>query len=258
MRLPRRMTKRSHIPATVPDPFQTGFRSDAAAQPARAGGLSGKAGEIAAVLEHKLVMCDYRFGEALSIYALAEQFDASRQPVATAVNYLRDLGYLEIIPQVGCRVVSPSGRDIIDFYRAYSKTEGVIAALAAERYTGAEADRLVAMAEYLPSLPFSTWDDYRRYGELVTEFLKLTGQMARSPALLARISGLRRLSRFYLWQGPSERKPAAATTAFINESRIALARAILARDAGAAERIADENMRIYPEWVGIVETTPAR
>ena len=47
--------------------------------------LSGKAGDIAAELEERLERGEFRFGETLSIYALAEQFEASRQPVASAV-----------------------------------------------------------------------------------------------------------------------------------------------------------------------------
>ena len=73
--------------------------------------MSSKAAHITE-LEERLVRGTYRFGEALSIYTLAEQFGASRQPVASAVLYLRSVGYLEIIPQVGCRVVAPTNADL--------------------------------------------------------------------------------------------------------------------------------------------------
>ncbi len=219
---------------------------------ARSRDLAGKAGEIAAVLEDRLIAGEYRFGETLSIYALADQFDASRQPVAAAVSYLRSIGYLEVIPQVGCRVVSPSAQEVIDFYRMYGRVEAVLAGLAAERNEGSEGGDLVALAEELVQRPFSTPEERWVYGEGVTEFLKQIGRMARSTTLVERISGLRRLSRFYLWQGPRGYQPDPVTTAYINASRIELAQAIAARDVAAAERLANDHVLANPGWVGIL------
>jgi DNA-binding GntR family transcriptional regulator len=214
--------------------------------------LAGKAGEIAGVLEHRLVSGKYRFGETLSIYTLAEQFDASRQPVAAAVVYLRSIGYLEVIPQVGCRVVSPSAQEVIDFYRMYSKVESVISGLAAQRHEGNEAAQLVDLAERLAASPFQTDQERWTYGEGVTEFHKLTGAMARSVTLVGRISSLRRISRFYLWQGKSVRNPDPDTTEYMNRSRLQIAHAIAERDSDAAERLTEDHIRANPGWVGIV------
>lgn len=69
--------------------------------------LSGKSGTILRELEIRFVRGEYLFGESLSINALAEEFDASRQPVSMAVSHLRSMGYVTIVPQVGCKVVSP-------------------------------------------------------------------------------------------------------------------------------------------------------
>lgn len=214
--------------------------------------LSGKAGKIANVIESRLIAGDYRFGEKLSIYALAEQFEASRQPVAAAVTYLSGIGYLEIIPQVGCRVVSPSAEEVLDFYRMYSKVEAVIAGLAAERHRGDEAEQLIALGQSIAASPFFTQEDRRRYGDSVTEFHKIYGRMAYSPNMLRRIAGLRRISRFYLWQGKSVNTPDPVTTERINVTRNQLAAAIAARDVAQAERLAEEHIAIYPGWVGII------
>lgn len=222
------------------------------ARGARPGDLAGKAGEIASVLEHRLVSGQYRFGETLSIYALAEQFDASRQPVAAAVVYLRSIGYLEVIPQVGCRVVSPAAQEVLDFYLMYSKVEAVISGLAAQRHEGSEADQLMDLAKRLAAGPFKTDRERWNYGEGVTEFHKLTGAMARSTTLVARIGSLRRISRFYLWQGKSVRNPDPATTDYMNQSRLQIAHAIAVRDIDSAERLTEEHIRANPGWVGIV------
>src|SRR3546814_3026362 len=66
---------------------------------------SGKAGQIAVELERRLLLGEYRFGQALSSVQLAKQFDASRQPVSVAISHLRSSGYVEVIPQVGCREI---------------------------------------------------------------------------------------------------------------------------------------------------------
>lgn len=227
-------------------------RTRSTSQSIRPADLAGKAGEIAAVLEERLIAGEYRFGETLSIYALAEQFDASRQPVAAAVMYLRSIGYLEVIPQVGCRVVSPSAQEVIDFYRMYGKVEAVVSGLAAERHQGSEATDLLALAEHLAVSPFANLQDRWTYGEGVTEFHKMISQMARSQTLVDRISGLRRISRFYLWQGQTGHDPKPETSDYMNRSRIELARAIIAGDVATAERVADEHIRTNPEWVGII------
>ena len=220
-------------------------------QSIRPSDLAGKAGEIAAVLEDRLIAGQYRFGETLSIYALAEQFDASRQPVAAAVIYLRSIGYLEVIPQVGCRVVSPSVQEVIDFFRMYAKVEAVVSGLAAERHEKDEGDRLVELAEQIAASPFKTAEERWNYTVGVTEFHKLASLMARSQTMVERISGLRRISRFYLWQGQSGHEPKPALTDYMNRSRIEVAKAVAARDVDTAERLTETHIRTHPEWVGV-------
>ena len=107
---------------------------------------SGKAGRIAAEMERRLMLGEYHFGEPLSATQLARQFDASRQPVFAAIAHLRSSGYVEVIPQVGCRVVSPSPVEIGDFFVALGKIEGAAASFAARRYElGDEAEALLAI-----------------------------------------------------------------------------------------------------------------
>lgn len=96
--------------------------------------LTGKSGLILDELENRFVSGKYQFGEVLSINSLAEEFDASRQPVSTAVSHLRSLGYVNIVPQVGCKVVSPRKQEIADFFYTLGKAESAIAGLAAARW----------------------------------------------------------------------------------------------------------------------------
>lgn len=197
--------------------------------------LAGKAGEVAAELEARLMRGDYRFGETLSIYALAEQFDASRQPVASAVLYLRSVGYLEIIPQVGCRVVSPSAQEVLDFHLMFSRTEALIARFASERHEGTEGEELLMMAEDMAANPFASTRDRRAMGDAISIFHDRISAMARSRLLVDRISNLRRIFRFYLCQHRVRPDPVSGPPERMNQRRVALAQSILARNSDAIE-----------------------
>lgn len=195
--------------------------------------LSGKAGEIAAELEERLERGEYAFGESLSIYTLASQFDASRQPVATAVLYLRSVGYLEVIPQVGCRVVSPSAEEVQDFYLLFAHNEAVIAQLAAQRYEGDEADALLSLAAQMASNAFATREQRVLMADDVSRFHDQISAMARSPNLVDRVSNFRRLFRFYLSQQRRQDGDAPEDLERLHAHRTKLAHCIQQRDAAA-------------------------
>ena len=219
----------------------------------RAHDLAGKAGEIAGELEERLVRGHYKFGETLSIYTLAAQFDASRQPVAAAVLYLRSVGYLDIIPQVGCRVVSPSPREVQDFYALVSKTEALISCYAAERHVGSEAQELLAIAEDLAAIPFQSNRDRRAMADGISIFHDRISAMARSPLLVERISNLRRIFRFYLSQGRVRPDPVSGPPARMNHLRVELAQAIQTRRAADAEAITEDYIvNDIDDWARVV------
>lgn len=192
----------------------------------RGNDLAGKAGEIASVLEERLITAEYRFGQSLSIYTLATQFTASRQPVAAAVLYLRSVGYLEVIPQVGCRVVSPSPEEVQDFYALFACTEGLVAHLAAQRCSEEEGRQLLALADELAANPFRSIHDRRAMADGISIFHERISTMARSPLLVERISNLRRIFRFYLRQGRMHGQQRTAVPQHLNTLRLQLARDI--------------------------------
>lgn len=219
----------------------------------RAHDLSGKAGEIAAELEERLISGNYRFGETLSIYTLASQFEASRQPVAAAVLYLRSVGYLEIIPQVGCRVVSPTSQEVGDFYVLFSHTEAVISRFAAQRHEGQEGEELVALAEELAANPFKTSYDRRAMADGISIFHDRISAMARSQLVVERISNLRRIFRFYLSQSRVRPDPVSGPPTHMNQLRIDLAQSILARKRmEAGSRTEEYILNDIDEWARVV------
>lgn len=205
---------------------------------------------IAAVLEEKFMLGEYRFGETLSIYALAEQFGSSRQPVAAAINHLRSSGYVEVIPQVGCRAVSPTPQEIDDFYQMFSKVEGVVSRLAAQRHKDGEPQALMEIARHIENTALFSLEERANFKAGIAAFHQQISNMARSPTLAARIDGLRRISNFYLWQGDPVLRP--QTVKYMNGMRSKLAKAIAARDTETAERITEEHIRAKPLRAGIL------
>lgn len=213
-------------------------------------GPSGKAGEIADALERRLMLGGYRFGEALSITQLAKQFGASRQPVSMAISHLRSIGYVDIMPQVGCRVVSPTPAEISDFFLTVGRMEGAVAGFAALRHVDDDALALVRIAGREAPGRLETADGRAAYIRNVDDFHDQVWKMARSPLLEGRVAQLRKLSIFYLWQGAAQLAPVAAQQ--LNRERAAIAVAVAGRDAAGAARLMEAHIANKPVVNGII------
>ena len=58
---------------------------------------------------------DLAAGDKLSVVDLTRTLDCSRVPVMEALKRLAGDGFVQIVPQVGCRVVTPRADDVRDF-----------------------------------------------------------------------------------------------------------------------------------------------
>jgi DNA-binding GntR family transcriptional regulator len=211
---------------------------------------TGKAGQIVAVMEQRLTLGYYAPGEMLSFNKLAEEFDISRQPVSVAILHLRASGYVEVIPQVGCRVVDPSSREIEDFFFVSSKIESAVVALAAERYENDEARVLLSIDPPKDLSSLSSQNQRRDYVSYIDRYHNQIWLMAHASLLEGQISGIRRLSNFYLWQGIPTLAPNAAKQ--LIRERSAIAKAIAARDGKSAAALMEQHIRNKPRLTGIV------
>lgn len=88
----------------------------------------------------------FRSDERFSVETIGSELQASRQPVTEALKRLAAEGFIEIVPQVGCRILLPPAREIGDFFRLFAATEGLCAELAAQR---ASADEHAALARVM-------------------------------------------------------------------------------------------------------------
>jgi DNA-binding GntR family transcriptional regulator len=93
-------------------------------------------------LRSSLLRGTLRFGETFSTYGLAEQLNTSRRPVMDALARLESAGFVEIIPQVGCRVVVPDATKVREHFELAAALEGTAAMLSAERASDEQVARM--------------------------------------------------------------------------------------------------------------------
>lgn len=215
----------------------------------RGAGPTGMAGEIASILERRMTIGQYKASEMLSFSKLAEEFKVSRQPVSIAISHLRTLGYVEVVPQVGCRIVSPALSELTDFFAMLGRIEGFVAAMAAERHQGREAEDLLALRPMVDLEEIGEIEVRLRYVDYLDRYHGQIWKMARAPLLFNQLGGLRRLSSFYLWQGQANLTPEAALK--LTAERRQIARLIGSRKADAASDMMERHIRHKPVNAGL-------
>ncbi|MDD3798617.1 MAG: GntR family transcriptional regulator [Novosphingobium sp.] len=207
--------------------------------------LGGKAGRICSEIERRLARGAYRFGEAISTNELVEEFGASRAPVVTALNHLRSAGYLNIIPQVGCRVIAPSAREVDDFFCLFGKVEGAMAGFAAARH---DAGEIAALRRIVAHIEEETSNNDRGTGESVIDSIWLFHEsiwtIARSPMEARRVGAYWRMAEFFAFnegKGDGGKPPSRA-----NAERRAIIDAIAERQVEESERLMERYVRSRP------------
>jgi DNA-binding GntR family transcriptional regulator len=88
-------------------------------------------------------------GQPISIAAVTRVMGVSRQPVMDAVRRLEIEGFIQVLPQIGCRVVSPKVEAVGDFFQFFARAEGLVCRLAAERRSEEDAKALQLLADVM-------------------------------------------------------------------------------------------------------------
>jgi DNA-binding GntR family transcriptional regulator/anti-sigma regulatory factor (Ser/Thr protein kinase) len=86
-------------------------------------------------------------GASLSTYDLAKELGISRTPIVGALKRLESEGLVEIIPQVGSRVVGATSRSLQELLGLRAAVEGLAAEAAAARIGDAELDELGGLVQ---------------------------------------------------------------------------------------------------------------
>jgi DNA-binding GntR family transcriptional regulator len=90
-------------------------------------------------------------GDRISSDGIGRALAISRAPVTDAIRRLTMDGLLDVLPQVGCRVVTPMPAEVADFYELFAATEAIIARFAAQRRTPHQAEELSRLLAALSS-----------------------------------------------------------------------------------------------------------
>ena len=201
--------------------------------------LSEKAYELT---KQRLLDGEFGLGERLSVKKLVTELGASRQPVMDGLKRLANEGLLEIIPQVGVRVVATEPREIVDFFRLFAVVEDLCVRLAAERADAAGAARLANInAEIGQLLSQGSNVQIKSYRQLNRAFHIQIHTLAQSTTLATTARSLRDRSDFFI-------NTALAANLFTHRLADAhqehelICQAIAANDAAAAQRAMDNHI----------------
>ena len=140
---------------------------------------------VYAMILNGLVTAKYKFGQKLLVRDLSAETGISRQPIMSAFAELKAAGFVRITAQVGCEVVSPTTRDVNDFYLMFNRAEGVMAELAAERRTEAELLHIEQINKQISGLAPAA-KSRELYRRLNLDFHNSIGASAHSPQLAER------------------------------------------------------------------------
>jgi DNA-binding GntR family transcriptional regulator len=174
-------------------------------------------------------------GDQISSEGVGRVLSISRAPVSDAIRRLTVERLLEILPQVGCRVVRPVPAEVKDLYEIFGATEGVIARLAAERRSAAEAGEFARLCAGLQSEAGLPRDPDARFVELRQRnrrrYEKLH-ELARSPLSTGIGETYWDRSDFYLRVTFGGR----GLPAYVRTAHAAFAAAVVAGDGKTAEQ----------------------
>lgn len=173
-------------------------------------------------------------GDDLSVVALCETLSCSRVPVMEALKRLEAEGFVEIIPQVGCRVATPNLSDVEDFFTLFAAVESTVAGLAAARRSKEEVVDFKLLCDSIDTQLASAGgprDNDPVYRHLNLQLHSAIHKMARSTVATKYAVPLWDKSDFYI-------KLAFGSlyfSDFVKRSQRSLRRAIISGDSDAAQ-----------------------
>lgn len=157
-----------------------------------------KKDQIHDLIMERLYTGYYRFGQRLLVKELSDETGISRQPIMTALNALNAEGFVIVMAQVGCEVISPTREEIDDFYLMFSRLEALMAELAAVRRNQNQFRRLQMVNVEISSLDPGDSGTPGQYRLLNRSFHELIHSMANSPLLSQRQANIFAMSDFFI------------------------------------------------------------
>ena len=188
-------------------------------------------------LEEDILTGIYKRGEPLTEVTISNRFNISRTPVRAAIHRLAEEGLVKLSPNKGAVVTGISRDDIIDIYKIRMRLDGLAAAMAAEKMSDEDIEKLresVELSEF-----YSNRNDAEHQKELDTAFHALIYTATGSRMLSGILSELHKKAKLYrkISLGVESRAEKS-----IREHREIL-EAIERRDSTAAERLTQTHVK---------------
>jgi DNA-binding GntR family transcriptional regulator len=164
----------------------------------RRGGLAERAYDH---IKKMLVTGEVTRRDWFPIDAIAATLKTSRQPVMDALRRLSTEGFVEIVPQVGCRPRNPDISEIRDFYRLFAEGEAIIAELAAARAAPENILALRLISSQINALAGTVGElgnKANAYRSLNRQLHSEIRRAAQSPSLAEIVESLGDRSDFYI------------------------------------------------------------
>lgn len=205
-----------------------------ALQASRSGSSAARADAAYDHIKTALLEGEYGPGQKLSVLDLTVELNCSRVPVMEALKRLASAGFVHIVPQVGCRVVTPQSAEVRDFFALFAAAEGTITAFAAARRTQAEVEQFKQLCNQIDDLSRNAGkagDRDPTYRRLNLMFHSFIHHLARSPVTTTIAATMWDRSDFYI-------KLAFGSLYFSRPVRLAhvtIRAAIIAGEAQAAQ-----------------------
>lgn len=185
----------------------------------------------------------YKSGDRLSVGAIGQELRVSKQPVMESLRRLSTEGFVTITPQVGCSVTRYGWAELEDFFRLFAAGEGAATAMATERRTEEELERLRAVSARIGELRGDPSPDARARGYRVLnrEFHSLIHGMSRTAIVEALGSSFFDRSDFFI-NGVALVSPFADALDARHADHEAIVAALEPGDAEAARRAAEAHI----------------
>ncbi len=179
-------------------------------------------------IKRRILSLEFGPGQFFNELMICDIIGSSRSPVHHAVQRLKLEGFLDVIPRKGLQIRRESMDEILDLLEARWAVEANVAALAAQRRTAEQLERMQDLVEQSSELVREA--DRDRFMQIDHDFHAVIAQAAGNQALTEILRSLHERSA-RLWK---LRLLAAGDLVHTQNEHRAVVDAIAARDAAAA------------------------
>lgn len=158
-------------------------------------GTASLEAKVYSELQEAILSNTLKKGEALTELTLSEKLGVSRTPVRSALQRLSEEGLVEIVPNRGAVVIGITKEDLIDIYHIRMRLEGLASAMAAEKMTEEEKQKLSETLEL--SEFYLQKNNTEHFKELDTDFHRMIFEASGSRTLERILSDLHRNTKAY-------------------------------------------------------------